>query len=302
MILFYSGKTGSGKTYEAMIAILDWLQKGRTVYTNIDGLDDPACREYISVMFDIPMSTLDSILVHRDYEFFKTCWDTGKIPPASLTVIDEAHKIFNCRDWQKDHNRVFADWCSTSRHDMQDLILMTQDPAKVDSQIRSLCHYMYYFRKVDFFGKLVKASYLLYIYDDWEGKGKPLRTVKRVYDKKIFPTYQSYNHADAQELGIVQSVNVLKHPIFFLIPLTMLGSCLSLANSSFLKSTITGKPPQTASEIALSSNQSPDPVDFPYVSSWSIGESLYVTTPQGKTIQAATIDPQARRFLPYEQD
>ena len=47
MIIGFAGTPGSGKTYEAVKKILDNLQWGRVVYTNIDGIMEPACLEAI---------------------------------------------------------------------------------------------------------------------------------------------------------------------------------------------------------------------------------------------------------------
>ena len=47
MIIGFAGTPGSGMTYEAVEKILDNHQWRRVVYTNIDGIMDPACLEAI---------------------------------------------------------------------------------------------------------------------------------------------------------------------------------------------------------------------------------------------------------------
>ena len=47
MIIGFAGTPGSGKSYEAVKKILDNLQMGRVVYTNIDGMFSPECLEAI---------------------------------------------------------------------------------------------------------------------------------------------------------------------------------------------------------------------------------------------------------------
>ena len=55
MITCFTGTPGGGKTYAAVLVLLDMIKKGRTVYTNMDGLDDESCRMAISLVGDLEM-------------------------------------------------------------------------------------------------------------------------------------------------------------------------------------------------------------------------------------------------------
>lgn len=265
MIVFFVGTPGSGKSFEAVKKIVDNLQAGRTVCTNIEGMDDPFCQEYLKNLLQMDDYTFSRRFIFLDRHQVKRFWKTEEIidlkhfhdsenntfddvttllnvpicPKGSLVVIDEVHKYFNARDWNdrpdpkdKDKNydengkevsinRAMADWASTHRHLGFDLVLITQDIDKVDKQVRSMTEWCYYFRKVNFFGGAVQKKYLCYAYSGDDHGGKPLSKNVRTYDPKYFRCYKSYSTADAKEIGFMTHVNILKHPIFYAIPVVL---------------------------------------------------------------------------------
>lgn len=240
MIVGFVGTPGSGKTYEAVKKIVFNLKKGRHVYTNIDGMDNDIHQEY-----------LKNLVGMDDYEFDKhfhfltkdeviKFWTICR--HGSFIVLDEIHKIFNCRDWQSKKNNDFADWASTHRHYGFDLVLITQDMEKVEKQVRSLLEWTYVFRKVNFFGSAVNKKYLSYSYSGDDCHGKPLSTSARTYQQQYFHCYKSYATKDAKEVGFMKHVNVLRHPVFLILPLVLAG-CLYMffSKSSFASGDLFGR-------------------------------------------------------------
>jgi zona occludens toxin (predicted ATPase) len=143
------------------------------------------------------------------------------VEPGALIVLDEIHKWFSNRDWQAEKNKQFGYWASTHRHHGYDVVLITQNIERVDAAVRSLLEWNYVFRKVNFLGGSVKRFYLCYAYGGDDTAGKPLSTSKRAYNPSIFRCYKSYVSKDIKEMAIMQHVNVLKHPVFFLIPIVL---------------------------------------------------------------------------------
>ncbi len=253
MIVFFVGTPGSGKTYEAVKKIIDNLRIGRVVCTNIDGMDEPKQQEYMKNLLG-----MDDFTFHQNFRFLSKeqtvkFWKTEKkekilplsgeivqedeliCPKGSLIVIDEVHKHFNSRDWQNKENREMADWASTHRHEGYDLVLITQDIEKVEKQVRSLTEWSYFFRKVNFLGSKVSKKYLCYSYSGDDHHGTPLSKNVRTYQAKYFLCYKSYTNADAKEVGFMSHVNILKHPIFFAIPVVLIF-CVWMASKSSLAS------------------------------------------------------------------
>ncbi|MGD9950727.1 MAG: zonular occludens toxin domain-containing protein [Desulfobulbus sp.] len=235
MIIGFTGTPGSGKTYEAVNKINDNLRLGRVVYTNIDGIFDPECLEMIKSYCGLsdyalarqlrpivsPVDGEDPILIFWMH-----------VEPGSLIVLDEIHKWFSNRDWNKETNKEFGYWASTHRHNGYDVVLITQNIERVDAAVRSLLEWNYVYRKVNFLGSAVKRSYLCYAYGGDDTNGKPLATSKRTYKPAIFRCYKSYVAKDIKEMSIMQHVNVLRHPIFLLIPLVFCATFYMFSKSS----------------------------------------------------------------------
>lgn len=245
MIICFSGVPGAGKSYDTVKKILDNVKLGRTIYTNVDGLDDPVCREHIKLYTGLDDYQLNTQLIFLTPDKIVRFWESEKVnagtefeserlicEKGSLIVIDEVHKWFNCRDWQTEKNRKFADWASTHRHDGYDVLLVTQDLEKVDKQLRSLVEWTYVYRKINFLGSLVKNSYICYAYSGDDTSGKPLANAKKFYDKRVFACYQSHTSKDIKELSIMTHANILRHPVFYSIPVMVLVFLYFFSKSS----------------------------------------------------------------------
>lgn len=239
MIVGFVGSPGSGKTYEAVKKIIDNLARGRRVFTNIDGMDKPECHEAIKSVCNLSDGQFLDLFHFLSHEEVSRFWEIA--PPKSLIVIDEVHKFFSNRDWQSEKNKVFADWASTHRHGGYDLVLITQDAAKVEGHIRSMFEWSYLFRKVNFFGSAVQNKYLCHSYANAECSGQPLARNVRHYNSKIFLCYKSYISDDIKEQGFMTHVNVFKHPIFVIIPVVLAFTLyMFFAKSSFATGDIFG--------------------------------------------------------------
>jgi zona occludens toxin (predicted ATPase) len=219
MIIGFAGTPGSGKTYEAVKKITDNLQWGRVVYTNIDGISDPVCLEMIKSYCE-----LSDLALKKQLHFLED-WQVPDfwmhVQPGSLIVLDEVQKVFSSREWQTTKNNAFASWASTHRHNGFDVVLISQAVERIDSAVRALLEWTYVFRKVNFFGGAVQKKYLCYAYGGDDTNANPLKKSVRTYNPKVFLCYKSYVAKDVKELGIMQHVNVLKHPVFFAIPLVL---------------------------------------------------------------------------------
>jgi len=254
MIITFAGTPGSGKSYDTVKKILDNLRLGRKVYTNVDGLDDPVCREHIKIYTGLDDYQLGTQLFFLSPDLAVKFWQSEVVnkgtefeteqlicEKGSMVVLDEVHKLFNCRDWQTEKNRGFADWASTHRHDGYDVLLVTQDLEKVDKQVRSLVEWTYVYRKINFLGSLVSNGYLVYSYAGDDAHGKPMATQRRSYDSKVFRCYRSYTSKDMKELGLMKHTNILKHPVFYSIPVVIfLAIYLITCKSSFATGDIFG--------------------------------------------------------------
>lgn len=242
MILCYQGSPGSGKTYDAVNRVVENLKRGRVVYTNIDGLDDSLNREVIKVLTNLDDYEISQKLIFLSSDQIACFWKHAKA--GSMVVIDEIHNWFNSRDWQSAKNREFASWASTHRHQGYDVIMITQNIQKVDSQVRSVVEFTYEYRKLNMFGPLFKNRYICYAYMGGEATGKPMGKNTRTYNQKIFAAYKSYITGDVKELGIQTQFNILKHPIFYSIPVVLILFLYFFSKSSFARGDFLGMNPK----------------------------------------------------------
>jgi len=218
-IIAFTGTPGSGKTYEAVQKIVHNLMLGKTIHTNIDGIDNELCREMIKGVTGLSDLALTIQLQMLDHDEVYDFWN--HVTPRSVIVLDEVQNYFSSRDWQSEKNKDFARWSSTHRHHGFEVILITQNLERIDTAVRSLVEWCYVFRKVNFFGSLVQNSYMCYGYGGSDATGRPLTINKRIYDKKIFLCYKSYVTDDIKEMGVMKHINVLKHPVFYAIPVVI---------------------------------------------------------------------------------
>ena len=232
MIYAFVGTPGSGKSYDAVKKVLDNVKRGTRVYTNIEGLDQDEQREFIKIYAGLDDCQLAERLVYVPNNDMLRFWEF--VEHNSLIVIDEVHRLFSNRSWDSASNKAFADWASVHRHYGFNVVLITQDIEKVDKHVRSLVEWSYYYRKVNFFGSLVSNRYLRYTYSGDDHHGQAISKEIKPYEKHVFRCYKSFDAKDITESGIMQGVNILKHPIFYAIPVVIcallyFGSKSSLA-------------------------------------------------------------------------
>jgi len=236
MIMCYEGLPGAGKTYDAMRKLLDNLSKGRRILTNIDGPQKEDKREIIRHFLDFTDSKIKALLIHLPDDQVQQFWD--HVEPGDLIIIDEAQNFFNSRDWQSKANRIFGKWATEHRHMGVDLVLITQNVERIESSVRSLVEFTYRYKKLNMFGNLIKKKYIRFCY-----YGPTLDQVGQktcTYDPKIFQCYKSYFKDGTNEIGIEKPANILKHPIFYAIPLVIALFIYFFSQSSLMSGDLFG--------------------------------------------------------------
>lgn len=234
----YEGVPGSGKTYDVIRKLLSNLKKGRKIYTNVDGLDKPECLEAIKTYTGYDDYQLSELLNFIDMKDIKRFWEF--VDAGSMVIIDEVHKWFHARDWKNPENKSFGIWASEHRKAGHDLILITQRIGQCEKTVRTLAEWIYSYKKINFFGSLVNNSYTVKAYAGCDTDCAPLMIKKHKYDPEIFPCYKSYVGDDIQELGIQKHANILKSPIFFLIPIVLVIFLYTFSQSSIVTGDIFG--------------------------------------------------------------
>jgi hypothetical protein len=151
-----TGRLGGGKTLCAVGRMVEYLERGRQVATNLD-LDLKHLSRHVKApritrLPDRPdagtLAALGSANESRDES------------KNGLLVLDECGVIFNSRDWQDKTRQGIVDWMLHSRKLGWDVILIVQAASLMDKQLReALCEMYVICRRLDrikipFIGKI----------------------------------------------------------------------------------------------------------------------------------------------------
>jgi len=135
-IELYSGTPGSGKSYHAMLEILDQLDAGKDVIANFPlkfskrQLKKGYDKRFLYLRNDeITIERLLGIALERDYV-------TKRKEGLCLVVIDEAGGRFNTREWARSDRREWNDFFSQHMKFGYDILLVAQRDRMLDKQIR----------------------------------------------------------------------------------------------------------------------------------------------------------------------
>lgn len=150
MITLYTGSPGSGKSYNCLITIIEWLSKKKNnfVLGNFD-VNLEKYKNYKKLKGHFTRLYDEDINVNYVINFSQKYLKKG-VESQALLVIDEASLYFNSREWMKDKSR--KDWIkflSQHRKFGYDIIFICQDDRQIDRQIRALVEYEKVHRKVN---------------------------------------------------------------------------------------------------------------------------------------------------------
>lgn len=128
-----TGKLGSGKSLVSVGRIMDYLAKGRPVATNLNLYLD----RYFGVRSKAHYIRLPDIPTVHDLQAIGKGNDTLDESQNGLLVLDECGVFFNSRDWADKSRQSVISWLLHSRKLGWDVILIVQDIALIDKQIRT---------------------------------------------------------------------------------------------------------------------------------------------------------------------
>lgn len=213
MIYAIAGAPGSFKSvYVLEKYIIPALQKGRAVYTNVEGINPL----YIATYFEMNPIDVDSLLhvLGREYD------EDGKVlaenpdkirhfykdvPNNALIVIDEAQNYFSSRDFKEGYSKDAIAYLTRHRHYGHDVIYITQNIDSVDITFRRNTQMTYQLRRADAIG--AKNHCFIFVYDRTDLERKYMARLHYTPDTACFKCYSSYESGDVQEKR--QSYNVI---------------------------------------------------------------------------------------------
>lgn len=183
MIELITGKPGAGKTYLAVMRLLELPVGKYVVYTNIDGLRADAFPEPNMV------KRIESDIPSWCTKANMTKWSEGvqsKYGRNMLIVIDEAQM------WFGERNQELKGWLSWHRHLGQDIWLIAQHSRMIHLDYVNLCEYEIRAMKNTIFN--------MFLYQYRIG-GESYRTVRKKTDQKVFGAYKSFDLREEKKKG-----------------------------------------------------------------------------------------------------
>lgn len=166
MIYFYEGIPGSGKSLDIARTVCDALRNGKNVISNLcidtEKIKPKKGKELGHFIFVSDNDWLNNSFYKyskdgrrmgaddsmgysyikglewfsKNFHKFKS--DGTVYEHQTLLVLDECHKIFNPRSWNRKDRLAWIDFFSEHRHMGYDCILSSQQDKKVDKQIAGL--------------------------------------------------------------------------------------------------------------------------------------------------------------------
>lgn len=199
MINFLLGVPGSGKSYEAVVFhIIPALNEGRLVITNM-----PLNLEHFravmpdkAALIQLIQPTKDNPVPFRTLRDYGSDWrhpDTGIGP---LYVIDECHKSLP----RGSTMLPVEEWYAEHRHELADVLLITQSYGKLSKAVCDLVDLVYRCRKNTALGS--STTYTRKVQDGI--RGEVVNTEVRKYRPEFFPFYTSHtksSHAATEALA-----------------------------------------------------------------------------------------------------
>ena len=222
----YIGLMGSGKSFEVVASvILPAIRSGRTVVTNIDGINPEAVNEYLIQKYKCDPDNLGKIVSVTREQILEEGFFPDETKPeqksivqgGDLVAIDECWNFWGTDNKIPDsgeHMRFFRmhrHYTNSETGITCDLVLMIQDLGTLNRKIRVVIEMTSRTVKLKSLG--APTAYRVELYEgNKTTKLTKIDTFVKTYDKSIFPLYKSYAAGSGNEKTIDKRQNIFTNP------------------------------------------------------------------------------------------
>ena len=225
----YVGLQGSGKSFEVVSSvILDAVQHGRRVVTNVAGINEDRIHEYLVNQRDTDINKLGRIIHIENERILQTQFFPDEEKPelesvvlgGDLVAIDEAWRFWGTDNGKLSHEHM--QFFRMHRHYVHletavacDVVLMTQDITGLHRSVKNVVEFTFRMHKHKSLG--FTKRYRVEIYEGWKLNAKTrIDDRQKKYDPAIFPLYQSYTGGQGSEKAIDKRQNLLANRTLWL--------------------------------------------------------------------------------------
>lgn len=218
----YVGLQGSGKSFEVVSSvILDELEQGRRVVTNVAGINEDRIHEYLVSKRKADADTLGQIVHVTNDRILQPQFFPDEEKPelesvvqgGDLVAIDEAWRFWGVDNGKLSHEhmqffRMHRHYVNPKNGTTCDVVLMTQDITGLHRSVRNVIEFTFRMCKLKSLG--LSKRYRVEIYEGWKLSSKTrIDDRQKKYNPDIFPLYQSYTGGMGMEKAIDKRQNIL---------------------------------------------------------------------------------------------
>jgi zona occludens toxin len=255
MINLLLGAPGGGKSYEAVVYhVLPALEEGRKVITNL-----PLDLDHLSTVspdqlaiVELRHPTADNPRPFSKPEDYGDEWRHPETEVGPLYVIDEAHMALPAQGTP----REVEEWYAMHRHELADVVLITQSYGKINKAIRELVQLVYRVRKNTALGD--NSSYVKKVQDGI--RGEVVNTSIRKYKPEYFKFYKSHTRSNksAQEAFAKDVKPIWRHwSVYGAVAFLLVGAFMAIngALNPFGMAEVSQQKTQTMKPAVLDPNE-----------------------------------------------
>ncbi|MDC7717307.1 zonular occludens toxin domain-containing protein [Vogesella sp. DC21W] len=225
----YVGLQGSGKSFEVVSSvIIDALEQGRRVVTNVAGINEDRIHEYLVSKRKADADTLGQIVHVTNDRIMQPQFFPDEEEPelesvvqgGDLVAIDEAWRFWGVDNGKLSHEhmqffRMHRHYVNPKTGATCDVVLMTQDITGLHRSVRNVIEFTFRMYKLKSLG--LSKRYRVEIYEGWKLNTKTrIDDRQKKYDPEIFPLYQSYTGGQGMEKAIDKRQNILANRTLWL--------------------------------------------------------------------------------------
>jgi zona occludens toxin len=206
MIEFYTGVSGSGKTYRAVYYLYEIFLNSKSkdfgkfkkFYTNINEFNFSFFSDGVGFNLDFDVLLKYLTILHKAYLDKQTDAELNIL--ADSFGLKDAFFVFDeCQNYFDKKNTVLIWWLSYHRHFYQNIILITQNLSLIEAKYKGFSEFFYLAVPSSLRVFLTKFKYVQYI-GSRMSKAQKSETISIKFDAEVYKLYHSGDNTQSKRV------------------------------------------------------------------------------------------------------